>query len=80
MILMEFCGIIAGICTTGALAPQVYRSAKLRNTAEIAIGLLAAFDIRLGLFWIYGPRHDALEFRVTQLEPARSAHRVYLPD
>jgi hypothetical protein len=44
MILMKFCGIIAGICTTGALVPQVYRS-KLRSATEIAIGVLEAYSV-----------------------------------
>ena len=70
MILMKFCGIIAGICTTGALVPQVYRLVKLRSAAEIATGFLAAFGVGLGLFWVYGFRHDALVFQVAQLATA----------
>ncbi|MBV9139591.1 MAG: hypothetical protein JO115_01485 [Pseudonocardiales bacterium] len=70
MILMKFCGIIAGICTTGALVPQVYRLAKLRSAAEIAIGFLAAYGIGVGLFWVYGLRRDDLTFQVTQLATA----------
>jgi uncharacterized protein with PQ loop repeat len=70
MILMKFCGVIAGICTTGALVPQVYRSAKLRSATEIAIGFLGVFGVGLGLFWVYGLRHDALAFQVAQLATA----------
>jgi len=67
MILMEFCGSLAGICTTGALVPQVYRLARLRSAAEIAIGFLAAFGVGVGLFWVYGFRRDDLTFQVVQL-------------
>jgi MtN3 and saliva related transmembrane protein len=70
MSLMTVCGIIAGICTTGALVPQVYRSAKLRSATEIAIGFLAVYGFGVGLFWVYGFRHDDLTFQVAQLATA----------
>jgi MtN3 and saliva related transmembrane protein len=70
MIIMKFCGIIAGICTTGALVPQVYRLAKLRSATEIAIGFLAAYGVGLGLFWLYGFRLDALAFQAAQIATA----------
>jgi MtN3 and saliva related transmembrane protein len=70
MILMKFCGILAGICTTGALVPQVYRLIKLRSAAEIAIGFLAVYGVGLGLFWLYGFRHGALVFEAAQIATA----------
>jgi uncharacterized protein with PQ loop repeat len=65
--LMKVCVILAGICTTGALVPQVYRLAKLRSATEIAIGFLAVYGLGVGLFWVYGLRRDALAFQVAQL-------------
>jgi MtN3 and saliva related transmembrane protein len=68
MSLVKFCGIPAGICTTGALASQMYRLAKLRSAAEIAISFLAGNGV--GLSWAYGLRHATLAFQVTQVAAA----------
>ncbi|MEW6027388.1 MAG: PQ-loop domain-containing transporter, partial [Planctomycetota bacterium] len=49
-------GIIAGICSTGALLPQVIKSFSSRKTEDLSFWMLALM-ITGGLLWLaYGIR------------------------
>lgn len=51
---MEIIGLLAGICTTLAFVPQVYKVWKFRSTKDISLGMYVIFCVGLILWIIYG--------------------------
>jgi len=47
-------GVLAGICTTGSLLPQVIKTIKRRNTKDISLLMYVLLTIGVLLWVIYG--------------------------
>ena len=50
----EILGTIAGICTTIAILPQIYKALKTKKTADISPVMLSILIFGLGLWCVYG--------------------------
>ena len=49
-------GLLAGICTTGSLLPQVIKAIRTRNTRDISLAMYVLLTIGVVLWVIYGIR------------------------
>jgi len=47
-------GLIAGILTTIAFVPQVFKTWKTKSTKDISLGMFISFSIGVFLWLIYG--------------------------
>jgi MtN3 and saliva related transmembrane protein len=47
-------GVLAGICTTGSLLPQVIKTIRTRNTKDISLLMYVLLTIGVLLWVIYG--------------------------
>ena len=47
-------GLIAGVCTTGSILPQVIKALKTRHTRDISL-LLNPGHIIMAHIWLYAP-------------------------
>jgi len=47
-------GFVAGVCTTGSLLPQVYKTLKTRNTRDISLLTYILLTVGIFLWFIYG--------------------------
>lgn len=54
MNLADLLGMIAGILTTVAFVPQVWRVWKTRSTRDISLGMYLVFTTGVGFWLIYG--------------------------
>ena len=54
MIAIETLGVLAGICTTVALLPQLIRLIKLKETKDISSYGYEVLTVGLALWFVYG--------------------------
>lgn len=54
MINPEIIGMLAGILTTVAFLPQVYRTWKLKSAKDLSLGMFLVFVTGIILWLIYG--------------------------
>jgi MtN3 and saliva related transmembrane protein len=54
MDLAPFIGYVAGICSTLAFVPQVYRTYRTRHAYDISYGMLLLLSTGVCLWFIYG--------------------------
>jgi MtN3 and saliva related transmembrane protein len=54
MNLADLLGMIAGILTTVAFVPQVWRVWRTRSTRDISLGMYLVFTTGVGFWLIYG--------------------------
>jgi len=47
-------GLLAGICTTGSLLPQVYKTLKSRNARDISLLMYVLMSAGIFLWFVYG--------------------------
>jgi MtN3 and saliva related transmembrane protein len=47
-------GLLAGICTTGSLLPQVYKTIKSRNARDISLLMYVLLSAGIFLWFVYG--------------------------
>ena len=47
-------GIVAGICTTGSILPQVFKAFKSRHTKDISLMMYIFLTLGILLWLIYG--------------------------
>ncbi len=52
--MIELLGTVAGLCTTVAILPQIYKSFKTKKTADISPVMYSILVFGLGLWCIYG--------------------------
>lgn len=52
--LTSLIGLVAGICTTGAMLPQVYKALKTRNTRDISLLMYILLSMGIFLWFVYG--------------------------
>jgi len=51
---INFLGLTAGILTTIAFVPQVFKTWKTKSTKDISLGMFISFSIGVFLWLIYG--------------------------
>lgn len=47
-------GFAAGVCTTGSLLPQVFKTLKTKNTRDISLYMYILLSLGIFLWFIYG--------------------------
>ena len=47
-------GVLAGICTSGSLLPQVIKTLRTRNTRDISLQMYVLLAIGVFLWTVYG--------------------------
>ena len=47
-------GLLAGICTTGSLLPQVYKTLKSKNARDISLLMYVLLSAGIFLWFVYG--------------------------
>jgi MtN3 and saliva related transmembrane protein len=52
--LYDYLGYLAGVCTTVAFFPQIWRIWKTRSTKDISLGMYIVFISGILLWLIYG--------------------------
>jgi len=52
--LTSLIGLAAGICTTGAMLPQVYKTLQTKNTRDISLLMYILLSTGIFLWFIYG--------------------------
>ncbi len=50
----QILGLIAGTCTTIAVIPQIYKSWKTKEVADVSPGMFVILLIGVGLWVVYG--------------------------
>lgn len=56
---VEIIGMMAGVCTTGAFLPQMFRVLRTRSTSAISLPMYVILSLGVGLWIIYGMLMDA---------------------
>jgi len=54
MISAAFLGLCAGVCTTGAFIPQVWKTWRSRSTKDISAGMFLIYVLGNVLWFAYG--------------------------
>ncbi len=54
MVLLDYTGYAAALCTTGAYVPQVIRVWRTRSTGDISLKMFLVLVTGLGLWLTYG--------------------------
>ncbi|MDT0691492.1 SemiSWEET transporter [Salegentibacter sp. F188] len=58
-------GIVAGICTTASVIPQIRKAWKTKEVDDVSPGMFATLMLGVGLWVIYGITQDDLPIIVT---------------
>ncbi len=54
MNLVTVIGLLAGICTTGAMVPQVIKTLKIKQTTDISLLMYVFLSTGVLLWFVYG--------------------------
>lgn len=52
--ILEMIGLVAGILTTAAFVPQVYKTWKSRSAKDLSLGMFLVFVVGVALWLCYG--------------------------
>lgn len=55
---IEILGIVAGLCTTSAVIPQLRKAFKTKKTDDVSIGMFVVLIIGFVLWIIYGVKQS----------------------
>ena len=47
-------GIVAGVCTTIAVVPQIYKTWKTKKVMDVSIGMFIVLILGVALWTVYG--------------------------
>ncbi|OLN31059.1 hypothetical protein DVDV_0181 [Desulfovibrio sp. DV] len=50
----DWVGFAAGLCTTAAFAPQVFKTLRSRSVGDISLGMYALMVVGIALWLIHG--------------------------
>lgn len=62
---IEILGIVAGLCTTSAVIPQLKKAIKTKKTADVSIGMFIVLLIGFVLWIIYGVQQSDVPIVLT---------------
>lgn len=65
MEVIDILGIIAGVCTTSAVVPQLTKAIKTRNVKDVSIRMFIVLVVGFVLWIIYGISRDDLPIILT---------------
>lgn len=54
MSITEWIGILAGICTTVAVVPQIVKAWKTKQVKDVSIGMFSVLILGIALWVVYG--------------------------
>lgn len=54
MSVTEWIGILAGICTTVAVVPQIVKAWKTKQVKDVSIGMFSVLILGIALWVVYG--------------------------
>ena len=63
-------GIVAGLCTTGSLLPQVIKTHRTKQTRDLSLGMFSLLAFGVGLWCIYGVLIGVFTILVRMINPA----------